>query len=93
MEDQDPHSRLEGLHRELSAHPDLDERSQQTLAGVRSDLSRLAPASTAATPVTPEERGEIQSRWQNAVVDFENSHPQLARGLEQMANILSNFGL
>ena len=86
MEEQDPHARLEGLHRELSAHPGLDERGQQTLAGIRSDLGRLAPA-------TPEERGEMQTRWQSAVVDFENSHPQLARGLEQMANILSNFGL
>ena len=93
MEDQDPHARLEGLHRELSAHPDLDERGQETLAGVRSDLGRLAPSSTEGTSITPEERGEMQSRWQSAVVDFENSHPQLARGLEQMANILSNFGL
>ncbi len=100
MEQQNLRDHLEALHRELSQAPDLDERGQRLLADVRSDLTRFDAATpsasggdTAAAPLSVEERNQMQSRWQSAVVDFEGSHPQLARGLERMAVIISNFGL
>lgn len=81
-------AQLESLHRELLQSPSLDERGREALAGVEADLRRLGDA-----PTPPVEREEMQSRWKSAVVEFESSHPQLASGLEQMANLLSNFGL
>ena len=101
MEQQHLRDSLENLHRELSQAPSLDERGQLLLANVRRDLDRLNTSSPGtpqegtqpAAPLSPEEHQQMQSRWQSAVVDFEGSHPQIARGLEQMANILSNFGL
>ncbi len=89
MEPQPLRESLEKLHRELSQAPSLNERGRQLLAEVRRDLDRLH----AGAPVSAEEHGQIRERWQSAVVNFEGSHPQIARGLERMANILSNFGL
>ncbi len=78
-------AQLEKLHRQLLQTPSLDDRGRRLLADVEADLQRLdAPLA---------EREEIQSRWKTAVVEFEGSHPQLASGLEQMANLLSNMGL
>lgn len=78
-------AQLETLHRQLLQTPSLDNRGRRLLADVEADLQRLdAP---------PAEREEIHSRWRTAVVEFEASHPQLASGLEQMANLLSNMGL
>lgn len=81
-------TQLDSLHRELLQTPALDERGRQMLADVEADLQRLGDA-----PAPLAEREAIQSRWKSAVVEFEGSHPQLAGGLEQMANLLSNFGL
>lgn len=84
MEQPPLRDQLESLHRELVQSPALDERGRQALAGVQADLQRLDG---------PAEREEAHGRWKSAVVEFEGSHPQLASGLEQMANILSNMGL
>lgn len=83
-----PQAQLDQLHRELAESPALDERGREILAEVHRDIRRFDDA-----PPAPDERDQIQNRWQSAVVEFEGSHPQLAQGLEQMANILSNFGL
>lgn len=88
MESTPLREQLESLHRQLRQSPSLDDRGRQTLANVEADLQRLDVA-----PMERAERGEIHGRWKRAVVDFEGSHPQLASGLEQMANLLSNFGL
>lgn len=81
-------ARLETLHRELLESPRLDDRGRALLASVEGDLRRLDDAEA-----PPGEREEMQTRWRRAVVEFEGSHPQLASGLEQMANLLGNFGL
>lgn len=88
MEPTPVRAQLESLHRELLQSPSLDDRGRQTLADVEADLQRLGDS-----PAPLAEREEMQSRWKSAVVEFEGSHPQLASGLEQMANLLSNFGL
>lgn len=103
MEQQNLRALLEQLHQELSRTATLDERGHELLAHVRRDIERLdatvpmaapdAATSPAAAPLSPEEHEEMQGRWQTAVVDFEGSHPVIARGLERMAVILSNFGL
>lgn len=102
MEQQNLRALLEQLHQELSRTATLDERGHQLLAEVRRDIERLdatlpttAPEEVAQsiTPLSPEEHEQMQSRWQSAVVNFESSHPVIARGLERMAVILSNFGL
>ena len=93
MNSEELRARLQGLHHELSRQPDLDERGRQTLAEVRGDLERLDASSSQGGSLSPEDRSQMQDRWQNAIVSFETSHPQIASGLEQMAVILSNFGL
>lgn len=79
---------LQTLHRELQQSPSLDDRGRQTLAHVEANLQRVDDAQT-----QPAHRDEMADRWKRAVVEFEGSHPQLASGLERMANLLSNFGL
>ncbi len=74
------------LHDELARGETLDEHSRQLLQAVHDDIERIAAAPAGEAP-------PIRGRWQEAVISFESSHPQLAANLEQTMNALSNLGL
>ena len=79
------------LRDELARGDTLDDRSRQLLQGVHDDIERIA-VTLSGVPST-EEHQPLRGRLQEAVINFETSHPKLAANLEQTMNALSNLGL
>ena len=78
---------LAQLRDELARGETLDDRSRQLLQCVHDDIERVAAAPA------PGEHAQVRSRLQDAIVNFQTSHPQLATNLESTMNALSNMGL
>lgn len=79
------------LHEELARGETLDGHNRQMLQTVHDDIERIAAAPEGNPPAS--EQPLLRGRWQEAVIHFESSHPQLAANLEQTMNALSNLGL
>lgn len=81
------HDLLAQLHTELSRGEQLDENSRQLLQAVHDDIERVAAAPASG------QHAQVRVRLQQAVLNFQTSHPQLATNLEATMNALSNLGL
>ena len=87
MDQQHLRDLLAQLHTELSRGEELDSHSRQLLQDVHDDIERVAAAPASG------EHAQVRGRLQEAVLNFQTSHPQLATNLEQTMNALSNLGL
>ncbi len=79
------------LQGEISRAEKLDDRNHELLRGIQADMQHATSEDgLASSSLPPPER---LSRWQEAVVSLEGSHPQLASAIEQGMVALSNMGL
>ncbi len=78
---------LAQLHAELSRGESLDDRSRLLLQSVHDDIERVAAEPSSGV------HEQVRGRLQEAALNFQTSHPQLATNLESTMNALSNLGL
>ena len=81
---------LRQLHEELETADSVGPEARELLANVNDDIEELLERSeTAADGEEP----TLKNKLDEAVVEFENSHPQLAYTIERIVQSLSNMGI
>ena len=78
---------LEQLHNELDQTESVDERGDELLRHLNSDIRNLLERSR------PETRESMLERLQDTIDHFEVTHPTLTKTLSEMMTILSNAGI
>lgn len=87
MSDSRLHTLLDELHQELQRAPALDSEEREMLNHLAQDVQALL---TAEGPARDE---SVVGRLNDAVAQFEVSHPDLTRALSQLLNSLSQGGV
>jgi len=78
---------LEQLHNELDQTESVDERGDELLRHLNSDIRNLLERSR------PETRESMLERLQDTIDHFKVTHPTLTKTLSEMMTILSNAGI
>lgn len=89
MTDQNLHDLLEELHREVHEMDVVDESERERLRHLEADIRKLLARSGANI----EADEPMLERLQEAIDQFEVTHPRLTMMLSQMMTILSNAGI
>ena len=89
MTDQNFHDLLEKLHNELERTQSMDEKEREMLRHLDADIRTLL-ARSGGNLVRDE---PMLERLQEAVDQFETTHPTLTKALSEMMTILSNAGI
>jgi hypothetical protein len=76
---------LEQLHAELGRAGALDPGTRQRLEALQGDVRRALDRSAGETP--------LRERLEDAIVEFEASHPELARRLATVIDTLAFYNL
>lgn len=89
---------LAELEAELRELPAVDTQTravlEEAVAEITAVLQRTASPVPSGEPVEPpNDDTEIESRWREAVADFEVSHPQIAGLLQRVINTLAQIGI
>lgn len=89
------HSKLHGLltalHSELQATDSVDPATRRLLEQIRSDISPIVTAAPGQGP--PGAYTGLQDRLRATVVEFEASHPRLARTIEGVVDSLASYNI
>ena len=89
MTDHKFHDLLETLHNELEHTQSMDEKEREMLRHLDADIRTLL-ARSGSSPVRDE---PMLARLQEAVDQFETTHPTLTKALSEMMTILGNAGI
>jgi flagellar biosynthesis/type III secretory pathway protein FliH len=90
MEDQELRKLIESLHAEIQNTHTVDEKSQELLAHLESDIRKLLAQTGAVTaPVHP----STLRRMQEGLDQFEVTHPTLTILISKLMEALSNVGI
>ena len=90
MEDQELSDLLERLHAEIERHEPLDEKEQELLQHLGTDIRELL-AKSGSEEIQPEP--SFVERLEESVEHFETTHPELTLLLDKLLAILSNAGI
>jgi len=82
---------LEQLQDELERAEEVEPESRDLLRDVMSDIETTLDRSAAGEAPAADE--SVKGRLDQAVVEFENSHPQLSFTLERLIESLTNMGI
>ena len=97
MEQEQLKTTLRELHAELVDGESVDEETAALLQQLAEDIDRLShpPAAAEKEPVqdSEQERQGILDRLLDLSEGFEESHPQLARAIGNVASALSRIGI
>jgi hypothetical protein len=91
MDDSKLHSLLTALHRELKATDTVDPATRRLLEQIRTEISPIVEAAPGQGPAGA--YAGLRNRLQAAVVEFEASHPQLARTIEGVVDSLASYNI
>ncbi len=91
MDQEHLHRVLEELHGELRAAKPVDADNRDLLERLAQDIRQVLDRK--GSPAPPEAYGAIRPRLQDAVNEFEASHPQLSRALEKVVDTLALYNL
>ena len=75
---------LEKLHAELDGMENVDEKRRQLLNDLEKDISEV---------LDRPDKDSIRERLEDAVKEFEVTHPSLTTMLSEISNILNNAGI
>lgn len=78
---------LESIRRELDAAGAMDDADRALLEQVAADIERVLDEDDETTPDT------VRGRMEKAAVDFEASHPRLARVMNEIVDALGRMGI
>lgn len=89
METEKMHQLLKELHVELENAENIDEDSQQLLKNISRDIQKLI------TNKKPDlkKKNDIFESLEEAVEQFEGTHPSLTAAINKIAEALSNMGI
>ena len=90
MDKQELHNRLEQLHAELGQIDSIDEREQQLLRSVMSDIKKLTETGGPEPSDVPDRLGE---GLKEGIQLFEASHPQATMLMGQVIDALAKMGI
>ena len=90
MSDENLRKLLEQLHDELERAESMDEKGDELLRHLNTDIKNLLKRSGKGKGQTDE---PVLERLQDAIDHFEVTHPTLTRMLSEMMTILSNAGI
>ena len=91
MPDKALKQQLTELHAELASANNLDPALRRQLRDVADDIERLLAAETASEETSTV--GQLQTRVEEATVEFEADHPRFARILGDLADTLAKLGI
>jgi len=90
MDDQELRSLLEQLHKEIESSATVDEKEQELLQHLAADIrDLLARSEGEESPPEP----SVVKRLEEAVDQYEITHPDLTMLLSKLLAILSNAGI
>lgn len=89
MEQQKLRELLETLHQELAQLGTVDEKTEEVLASLREDISKLVEGGTEAA----EGEDSLVDRMNDAVDHFEEEHPRLSMMIQHVLDSLARMGL
>lgn len=81
-------NKLAVLQEELQEDEAFDDDARQKLADVRADIDQMLDEEQ-----EDPDRDTFAERLQDAVYQFEASHPQIAKSINNVLNTLSNMGI
>ena len=87
MDDQKLNQLLEQLHKEIEGIESVDEKEQELLRDLSTDIRELLERAEGKQPASMLERIE------QAIDQFEVTHPDLTAALSNLSAILSNAGI
>ncbi|MCA8997889.1 MAG: DUF4404 family protein [Planctomycetaceae bacterium] len=97
MEREQLKSTLRDLHDKLSAEESIDDETTALLQQLADDIDRLSQKPEAAEPPKEvsleQEKQGLLDRLLDLSEGFEESHPQLARAIGNVASALSRIGI
>lgn len=88
MDDQKINQLLEQLHKEIEGIESVDEKEQELLRDLSTDIRELLERVEGKQPVT-----SILQRLEKSIEQFEVTHPDLTAALSSLSAILSNAGI
>jgi len=91
MENQEFRTLLEKLHQEIEQTETVDEKGQQLLGELETDIRDLLERSHGA--VTAQPAPTMLQSLEDAIAHMEVTHPTLASALTQLLSVLSNAGI
>jgi hypothetical protein len=90
MDDQELHELLEQLHAEIERSDTIDKEEQQLLQHLEEDIRLLlARSESGENPSEP----SMVKRLEEAIDQYEVTHPDLTMSLSKLLAILSNAGI
>ena len=81
---------LEQLHRELSQTNEVNPEAERLLRVVTDDIQRLLDDEQESPP---EDSKSLSAKLESLTLSWEESHPQIAQLIGQVASALANFGI
>ncbi len=88
MDDQKLNQLLEQLHKEIEGIESVDEKEQELLRDLSTDITELLERAEAKKPVS-----SVLQRIERSIEYFEVTHPDLTAALSNLSAILSNAGI